>query len=62
MSSLVSVIGLQELTRRANELVVTEYRPLEVYTILVLEYLFLILIVSAGVRWLERRLQTDERH
>ena len=61
MSSLVSVIGLQELTRRANELVVTEYRPLEVYTILVLEYLFLILIVSAGVRWLERRMQTDER-
>ena len=26
MSSLVSVIGMQELTRRANELVVTEYR------------------------------------
>jgi glutamine transport system permease protein len=61
MSSLVSVIGLQELTRRANELVVTEYRPLEIYTILVLEYLFLILIVSAGVRWLERRMQIDER-
>jgi glutamine transport system permease protein len=59
MSSLVSIIGLQELTRRANELVVTEYRPLEVYTILVLEYLCLILIVSAGVRWLEKRLQTD---
>ena len=53
MSSLVSVIGMQELTRKANELVVTEYRPLEVYTILVLEYLVLILIVSAGVRWLE---------
>ena len=62
MSSLVSIIGLQELTRRANELVVTEYRPLEIYTILVLEYLFLILIVSAGVRWLEKRMQTDERH
>jgi len=61
MSSLVSVIGMQELTRRANELVVTEYRPLEIYTILVLEYLVLILIVSAGVRWLERRMQTDER-
>jgi len=59
MSSLVSIIGLQELTRRANELVVTEYRPLEIYTILVLEYLFLILIVSAGVRWLEKRMQTD---
>ncbi|MFT5069563.1 MAG: glutamine transport system permease protein, partial [Candidatus Paceibacteria bacterium] len=44
MSSLVSVIGMQELTRKANELVVTEYRPLEIYTILVLEYLVLILM------------------
>ena len=60
MSSLVSVIGMQELTRRANELVVTEYRPLEIYTILVLEYLVVILIVSAGVRWLERRLDTAD--
>ena len=61
MSSLVSVIGMQELTRKANELVVTEYRPLEIYTILVLEYLVLILVVSAGVRWLERRLKSEER-
>ena len=61
MSSLVSVIGMQELTRRANELVVTEYRPLEIYTILVIEYLVVILIVSAGVRWLERRMRSDER-
>ena len=58
MSSLVSVIGMQELTRRANELVVTEYRPLEIYTILVLEYLVVILLVSAGWRWLEKRLKT----
>lgn len=62
MSSLVSVIGMQELTRKANELVVSEYRPLEIYTVLVLEYLVLILIVSAGVRWLERRMNVDERH
>lgn len=62
MSSLVSVIGMQELTRKANELVVSEYRPLEIYTVLVLEYLVLILIVSAGVRRLERRMQVDERH
>jgi len=61
MSSLVSVIGMQELTRRANELVTTEYRPLEIYTVLVLEYLVLILIVSAGVRWLERRMKADVR-
>jgi glutamine transport system permease protein len=60
MSSLVSVIGMQELTRRANELVVTEYRPLEIYTILVIEYLVVILIVSAGVRWLERRMNAAD--
>jgi glutamine transport system permease protein len=60
MSSLVSVIGMQELTRKANELVVSEYRPIEIYTILVLEYLVLILIVSAGVRWLERRMNSSE--
>ncbi|WP_424948384.1 amino acid ABC transporter permease [Candidatus Spongiihabitans sp.] len=60
MSSLVSIIGMQELTRRANELVVIEYRPLEIYTVLVIEYLALILIVSAGVRRLERRLGADQ--
>lgn len=56
MSSLVSVIGLQELTRRANELTLQEQRPLEIYTFLVLESLVLILLVSWGVRWLERRM------
>lgn len=56
MSSLVSVIGFQELTRRANELTLTEFRPLEIYTFLVLEYLLLILLVSWGVRVMERRM------
>ncbi|EIU6779388.1 amino acid ABC transporter permease [Vibrio parahaemolyticus] len=56
MSSLVSVIGLSDLTRRANELVVNEYLPLEIYTFLVLEYLLLILLVSQAVRWLEKRI------
>jgi len=61
MSAFASVIGMQELTRRANELVVTEYRPLEIYTLLILEYLVLVLVISAGVRWLERRMGSDER-
>ncbi|CAN1558211.1 HisM ABC-type amino acid transport system, permease component [Rhabdaerophilaceae bacterium] len=58
-SSLVSVIGLMELTRRANELTVVEYRPLEIYTALLLEYLLLILIVSYFVRRLEKHLRVD---
>lgn len=61
MSAFASVIGMQELTRRANELVVTEYRPLEIYTLLIFEYLILVLIISAGVRWLERKMGADER-
>ena len=61
MSAFASVIGMQELTRRANELVVTEYRPLELYSFLIVEYLILVLIISAGVRWLERRMGSDER-
>jgi His/Glu/Gln/Arg/opine family amino acid ABC transporter permease subunit len=61
MSAFASVIGMQELTRRANELVVTEYRPLEIYSLLILEYLILVLIISAGVRWLERTMGADER-
>lgn len=61
MSSLVSVIGLTEVVRRANELAVTEYRPLEIYSFLVLEYLVLVLLLSAGVRWVERRLGADEQ-
>jgi polar amino acid transport system permease protein len=61
MSSLASVIGYQELTRKANELVVTVFRPLEIYSILVLEYLALILLISWGVRRLERRLGADQR-
>jgi len=61
MSAFASVIGMQELTRRANELVVTEYRPLEIYSLLIVEYLILVLIISAGVRWLERRMGADER-
>ena len=57
MSSLVSIIGIADLTRKANELVTTTYRPLEIYTFLILEYLILILIVSFFVRKLEKKLK-----
>ncbi|MBL8698886.1 MAG: amino acid ABC transporter permease [Alphaproteobacteria bacterium] len=60
ISSLASVIGLGELTRKANELNVTVFRPLEIYTVLVLEYLVLILVISHLVRRLERRMGADE--
>ena len=57
MCCVVSIIGIADLTRKANELVVTTYRPLEIYTFLILEYLILILIVSYFVRKLEKKLE-----
>jgi len=41
--------------------VVTEYRPLEIYSFLVLEYLALILVASWMVRRLERRMAVSDR-
>ena len=52
---------LSEVVRRANELAVTEYRPLEIYSFLVLEYLVLVLLLSAAVRWVERKVGSDEQ-
>ena len=57
MSSLASFIGMTDLTRLATELVVTAYRPLEIYSFLVLEYLVLILIATWFARWVERKLR-----
>ena len=59
MSSLVSIIGIADLTRKANELVVSTYRPLEIYTFLILEYLILILVISYFVRKLEKKLKNS---
>lgn len=56
LSSLASVIGFPDLTRKANELVVTVFRPLEIYSMLILEYLVLVLVISSVIRWVERRL------
>jgi len=61
MTSLVSVIGVSEVLRRGNELAVTEYRPLEIYTFVAIQYLVLVLMVSSAVRYFERRLGADER-
>jgi polar amino acid transport system permease protein len=58
-SALASAIGLQELTRRASELQVQTYRPLETYTFLALEYISIVLVLTWIVHRLERRLRID---
>lgn len=59
VSSLISVIGLQELTWRVNELNVSKYPPLKTYTLLVVKCLVLILFASYLMRHMKRRLATS---
>jgi polar amino acid transport system permease protein len=60
LSSLVSIIGANELTRQANELTSIIYRPLEVYTVLIVEYLVLVLVISYFVGKFEKRMGADQ--
>ncbi len=60
ISSIASVIGLSDLTRKVNELTVIVYRPLEIYTLLILEYLVLISVFSYLVRVLEKKIERDD--
>ena len=47
--------GVQEFTRRANELQVSEYQTMEIYSFLVMDYLVLVLLFSFLTRKLEKR-------
>lgn len=53
-TSLVAVIGLEELFRRGQLTVATNFRAFEIYTAIGLMYLVLNLAFSQGFTWLER--------
>lgn len=53
-TSLVSVIGLEELLRRGQLTVATNFRAFEIYTAVGLVYLVLNLFFAQGFSWLER--------
>ena len=53
-TSLVAVIGLEELFRRGQLTVATNFRAFEIYTAIGLVYLALNLMFSQGFTWLER--------
>jgi ectoine/hydroxyectoine ABC transporter permease protein EhuC len=59
-SSLVSVLGVADLTYRAQVLATTTFRPLEIYTFLGFEYLILCTLASYGAHLLERRLARQD--
>lgn len=61
-SSLVSVIGFEELTRRGQLIIAKTYGSLEIWISVAVIYLAMTLTISRFVAYLERRYQTDDRH
>lgn len=60
-SSLVSVIGFEELTRNGQLIIARTYASLEIWTCVALIYLFMVVVVARGVARLEKRFKQDER-
>ena len=54
-SSLVSVIGMTELMFVANDISFNNFRSFEVYGAAAVYYVVLILVLSRGLAWVERR-------
>lgn len=60
-SSLLSVIGVLELTKRTREAFGSSFLALELWMLAALLYLAITLPLSQAVRWLELRLRRGER-
>ena len=60
-SSLVSVIGFEELTRKGQLIIAATYRSFEIWTAVALIYLVMTLTISRLVAYLEKKYNTDER-
>ena len=57
-SSLVSVIGFEELTRRGQLIIARTYGSLEIWITVALIYLVMTLTISRLVSYMEKRLAT----
>ena len=61
-SSLVSVIGFEELTRSGQLIIAETYGTMEIWTCVAILYLVMTLTISQLVGWLEKRYRlSDER-
>ena len=61
-SSLVSVIGFEELTRRGQLIIAKTYGSLEIWISVAIVYLVMTLTISRFVAYLEKRFAADDRH
>lgn len=55
-SSLVSVLGVADLTYQAQVLSSTTFRPIEIFTFLGLQYLVICTVISSIALWVEKKL------
>jgi ABC-type amino acid transport system permease subunit len=58
-SSLVSVLGVADLTYQAQTLSTSTFRPIEIFTFIGVVYFLLCWAMSVGAQWLERRLKAS---
>ena len=61
-SSLVSVIGFEELTRRGQLIIAKTYGSFEIWMSVAVIYLVMTLTISRFVAYLERRFNADDKH
>jgi len=59
-SSLVSVIGFEELTRKGQLIIASTYRTFEIWTAVAVIYLIMTLTISRFVAYLEKRYNSNE--
>ena len=60
-SSLVSVIGFEELTRRGQLIIAKTYGSLEIWLSVAIIYLIMTLTISRFVAYLEKKFNKDRR-
>jgi len=61
-SSLVSVIGFEELTRRGQLIIARTYASFEIWLAVAFIYLIMTLTIARLVDYLERRYKIDDKH
>lgn len=59
-SSLISVLGVRDITQLSKLYASSSFLYLQTYTLLAFMYLFMTILLSLGVKAMERRLSTDE--
>jgi len=60
-SSLVSVLGVGDMTQEARKYAAASFRFLETYSSLAFLYLSMTIVLSLGVKWLENKLGSENR-